>query len=199
MYKQAGISVVLLSTIFSTLMAQGDQFQVSVPVTRSVPVYNTISEQVPYEYCYDHKEPIMQDGRNNILGALIGGALGTQVGKGRGKDAAIVAGALLGSGARDEKAILSGLAGGAAGSQVGGGRGQRAATIAGTVIGTQMGTSRQETGQYRVERRCETRFNTVNRQVLSGYSLYGSFMGRDLIRFSPSQMAEFPIHVSISY
>lgn len=199
MYKMAGISLIFLSALTSNLMAQGEQFQVSVPVTRSVPVYNTISEQVPYEYCYDHKEPIMQNGRNNILGALIGGALGTQVGKGRGKDAAIVAGALLGSGARDEKAILSGLAGGAAGSQVGGGRGQRAATIAGTVIGTQMGTSRQETGQYRVERRCETRFNTVNRQVLTGYSLYGSFMGRDLIRFSPSQMAEFPIHVSISY
>ncbi|HET8704712.1 MAG TPA: glycine zipper 2TM domain-containing protein [Pseudomonadales bacterium] len=58
--------------------------------------------KVPHEECHDvsvtHQRPVQDSNRvaGTVLGAVIGGALGHQVGSGRGKDAATVVGAAAG-------------------------------------------------------------------------------------------------------
>jgi uncharacterized protein YcfJ len=66
-------------------------------VTRVDPIYETVRTRVPEERC-DGRE--VRDGGNptggTVVGALVGAALGNQVGKGDGRDAATVAGAVIG-------------------------------------------------------------------------------------------------------
>ena len=66
-------------------------------VTRVDPIYETVRTRVPEEVC-DGRE--VRDGGNptggTIIGALVGAALGNQVGKGDGRKAATVAGAVVG-------------------------------------------------------------------------------------------------------
>jgi uncharacterized protein YcfJ len=70
-------------------------------VLRADPIYETIRETQPREACYDERvvrrEPPGGDTRGGtIIGAIVGGALGNQVGKGDGRKAATVAGAVIG-------------------------------------------------------------------------------------------------------
>jgi uncharacterized protein YcfJ len=69
-------------------------------VLRADPIYETIREP-PREECYDERVVQQEPHGGNptggtILGAIIGGALGNQVGKGDGRKAATVAGAVIG-------------------------------------------------------------------------------------------------------
>ncbi|MBK8069706.1 MAG: glycine zipper 2TM domain-containing protein [Rhodanobacteraceae bacterium] len=70
-------------------------------VLRVDPVYESVRVNEPREECYD-TEVSRRGGRyentntGTIVGALIGGALGNQVGKGDGRRAATVAGAVIG-------------------------------------------------------------------------------------------------------
>ena len=66
-------------------------------VTRVDPVFETVRTRVPQERCYDSE--IREGGDptgGTVIGALVGAALGNQVGKGDGRDAATVAGAVVG-------------------------------------------------------------------------------------------------------
>ena len=67
-------------------------------VTRVDPIYETVRTRVPQEQCYG--DGTVRDGGNptggTVIGALVGAALGNQVGKGDGRDAATVAGAVVG-------------------------------------------------------------------------------------------------------
>lgn len=73
-------------------------------VLRASPVYAMQRVRVPEERC----EPVREGGAGGtVAGAVVGGALGNQVGKGDGRKAATVAGAVLGGAigrrmARDE-------------------------------------------------------------------------------------------------
>lgn len=66
-------------------------------VTRVDPIYETIRTRVPEEQC---DGTVVRDGGDptggTVLGALVGAALGNQVGKGDGRRAATVAGAVVG-------------------------------------------------------------------------------------------------------
>lgn len=70
-------------------------------VLRVDPVYETVRYREPREECYD--QPVVYRERSGgngaggtIVGAIIGGALGNQVGKGDGRRAATAAGAVIG-------------------------------------------------------------------------------------------------------
>lgn len=68
------------------------------------PVYQSYQVNHPVKKCYDKHVPIKHSKRfhggksrtPDILGAVIGGAIGNQFGSGRGRDVATVAGAVLG-------------------------------------------------------------------------------------------------------
>lgn len=69
-------------------------------VLRVDPVYEEVRSDRPREECFD-TEVERRDSRGNngagtVLGAIIGGALGNQVGKGDGRKAATIAGAVIG-------------------------------------------------------------------------------------------------------
>jgi len=70
-------------------------------VLRVDPVYDYVRTSRPERECYDDRVTRHEDTRSNstgatVLGAIIGGALGNQVGKGDGRKAATIAGAVVG-------------------------------------------------------------------------------------------------------
>jgi uncharacterized protein YcfJ len=69
-------------------------------VLRVDPVYENVESTRPREECYDadveRRDSRGNNGAGTVIGAIVGGALGNQVGKGDGRKAATVAGALIG-------------------------------------------------------------------------------------------------------
>ena len=70
-------------------------------VLRVDPIYDYVRASRPQRECYDDRVTRREDTRGNntgatVLGAIIGGALGNQVGKGDGRKAATIAGAVAG-------------------------------------------------------------------------------------------------------
>jgi uncharacterized protein YcfJ len=70
-------------------------------VLRTDPIYDYVRVNRPREECYDERVVHRERGGGDptggtVLGAIIGGALGNQVGKGDGRKAATVAGAVIG-------------------------------------------------------------------------------------------------------
>lgn len=107
-------SFILISFVFvtSALMAQGGYGTYSsntmmsdieyVPVTRSEPIYSTITKKIPHDVCEDQQVAVQeQNGNSNIVGGLvgaaIGGVLGHQLGGGSGKVATTIGGAAIGT------------------------------------------------------------------------------------------------------
>lgn len=89
-------------------------------VIRSTPLYETVRVAKPEERCWDEKVYHTRDHRKHrriggrdsytpvIAGAIVGGVVGNQFGKGRGKDAMTVAGALLGAAVGSDLSRTSG-------------------------------------------------------------------------------------------
>lgn len=78
-------------------------------VLRVDPVYDNVTSTRPREECYDTDVDRRYDTRGNngagtVIGAIVGGALGNQVGKGDGRKAATVAGALIGGAIGNDQA-----------------------------------------------------------------------------------------------
>lgn len=70
-------------------------------VLRVDPIYETVMTSEPREECYERRGQYRERSGGDptggtVLGAIIGGALGNQVGKGDGRKAATVAGAVIG-------------------------------------------------------------------------------------------------------
>lgn len=69
-------------------------------VLRVDPVYDNIQSSRPRQECYEEEVGVRDTRGNNaagtIFGAIVGGALGNQVGKGDGRKAATIAGAVIG-------------------------------------------------------------------------------------------------------
>ena len=65
------------------------------------PIVETYEVEVPREECWTERQPVTTNSRSGsitpeIVGAIVGGAVGYQFGNGRGQDIATVAGAVLG-------------------------------------------------------------------------------------------------------
>jgi uncharacterized protein YcfJ len=82
-------------------------------VTQVEPLYRTVRTSEPRETCWN-EEVVNHDQRRDaaprgragrtIVGGLLGGLVGAQLGDGRGRDAATVAGALIGSAIANDNA-----------------------------------------------------------------------------------------------
>ncbi len=156
----------------------------------------TYLEEVPEtrNVCEIRQVPITAKRKNSgssdkkLLGAIIGGVLGSKVGEGSGNKAATAFGALLGSSLSSGEEInsnkLSGaILGGLAGSQVGSGSGNKAATAAGALIGSELANNQQDVIGYEDREICEIQNILVKKSVnkVTGYRLIVSADNRDLI------------------
>ncbi|MEZ5464373.1 MAG: glycine zipper 2TM domain-containing protein [Lysobacteraceae bacterium] len=96
--------ILLLAAVSGSAMAQipaGNVTYAYADVLRVDPYYETVRYSEPVQECYD--QPVRRYERDGgdptggtVLGAIIGGALGNQIGKGDGRKAATVAGAVIG-------------------------------------------------------------------------------------------------------
>ncbi|PCJ21373.1 MAG: hypothetical protein COB02_01945 [Candidatus Cloacimonadota bacterium] len=86
----------LITTIGFTNHQNG--MELEIPVQSHTAVYETVVEQIPYESCWIEKVPARTKSKFNLGGAIIGGLIGSKIGKGNGKKAATILGALLASG-----------------------------------------------------------------------------------------------------
>lgn len=86
-----------------TLANHQNGIEMEVPVQKHTAVYENVIEQIPYEACWVEQVPVKENAKFNVGGAVVGGLLGNQVGKGNGKKAATILGALLASGVTNKK------------------------------------------------------------------------------------------------
>ena len=107
-------SIVVISFFITSQLAFAGSFVDSATVTSVEKVYEQYRVDEPYQDCYI-KETLQQNGdgsaTNEIMGAILGGAIGNQFGEGDGNDAMTLAGIFLGASiANDaEKANSKGL------------------------------------------------------------------------------------------
>ena len=93
-------SIVVISFFITSQLAFAGSFVDSATVTSVEKVYKQYMVEEPYQDCYI-KETLQQSGdgsaTNEIMGAILGGAIGNQFGEGDGKDAMTLAGIFLGA------------------------------------------------------------------------------------------------------
>lgn len=155
----------------SGLMAESFSTTEYISVTKSVPSYSTLQEQVPSQRCYDVQEKVSSGGTNNdVVGAVVGGALGGvlghNVGGGTGKTVATVGGAVLG-------------------------------TLAGQNVGSKYNTP--ETTSYQTVRKCENITTLKTREVLNGYTNYAKLKGKEITVESDQPLKQIPVTITYSY
>ena len=93
-------SIVVISFFITSQLAFAGSFVDSATVTSVEKVYKQYMVEEPYQDCYI-KETLQQSGdgsaTNEIMGAILGGAIGNQFGEGDGKEAMTLAGIFLGA------------------------------------------------------------------------------------------------------
>jgi uncharacterized protein YcfJ len=93
-------SIVVISFFIASQLAFAGSFVDSATVNSVEKVYKQYMVEEPYQDCYI-KETLQQSGdgsaTNEIMGAILGGAIGNQFGDGEGKEAMTLAGIFLGA------------------------------------------------------------------------------------------------------
>ena len=93
-------SIVVISFFITSQLAFAGSFVDSATVNSVEKVYKQYMVEEPYQDCYI-KETLQQSGdgsaTNEIMGAILGGAIGNQFGEGDGKEAMTLAGIFLGA------------------------------------------------------------------------------------------------------
>ena len=90
----------MISLFLSTQLVIAGSFTDYASVTSVEKVYKQYMVEEPYQECYI-KETLQNQGdgsaTNEIMGAILGGAIGNQMGKGEGKEVMTLAGIVLGA------------------------------------------------------------------------------------------------------
>jgi uncharacterized protein YcfJ len=93
-------SIVVISFFIASQLTFAGSFVDSATVNSVEKVYKQYMVEEPYQECYI-KETLQNQGdgsaTNEIMGAILGGAIGNQFGDGEGKDAMTLAGIFLGA------------------------------------------------------------------------------------------------------
>ncbi len=171
--KKILITALILGS--SVLYAKQTTYTEYVDVTNSKPVYERVSNRVPYEECYDERVPVTyyndrRSGLNGgaIVGGIVGGVLGHQIGGGHGKDIATAGGAILG-----------------------------------TLVGqnsVRNDYNNYQTTRYETRRHCETRYtNSRGKRVLTGYKNIAYYKGKKIVKFSNRRLSTIAVRVTLSY
>ena len=110
MYKlkeTISITIVALAFMLITGVAKADSYKnIKGTVTSVEAKYGTNNVHTPQEVCSVKEVPIYsQSSEPNIVGAIIGGYLGSKIGGGKGNDIAIGTGAVIGSQMGNKKIV----------------------------------------------------------------------------------------------
>ncbi len=160
-------------TFASLLQAETLQFTEYVSVRSSNAEYQSVSQRVPYQECYNQQVAVSNPVRQNqnvagsVLGGAIGGVIGHQIGEGQGKDIATVGGAILGT------------------------------IVGGNTIGAQP----QQIGpRYETRRNCVTKYRQSRSQrQFVGYKNVAYYKGKKIVKYSNERLSSIPITVTIDY
>lgn len=95
------LGLITAVTLFaSSLAVAGPAYQAQGRVLKVTPIYEEVVVGRPEKRCWDERVPTSRGHGDaavpTIAGAIVGGVVGNQIGKGSGNTAATVAGALLG-------------------------------------------------------------------------------------------------------
>ena len=92
-------SIVVISFFITSQLTFAGSFVDSATVTSVEKVYKQYRVDEPYQDCYIKETLQTGDGSatNEIMGAILGGAIGNQFGEGSGKDVMTLAGIFLGA------------------------------------------------------------------------------------------------------
>lgn len=94
-------SALLSSTALLGVAQAGHEHEAYATVIRSEPIIRYVDVSTPREECWEeavhHREERDYTTGRTILGGLIGAAIGNQIGRGRGNDAATVIGGVAGA------------------------------------------------------------------------------------------------------
>ncbi len=100
-------------------------------------------------------------------------------------------------------ALIGGVAGGILGHQVGGGSGKTAATVGGAIIGTLVGKNLAENQNnsttYQTQRKCVTKYEEKNSQILTGYRNEANYNGKTIIKYSNRPLNTIILHINADY
>ena len=101
------ISIIALAFMLITGIAKAEEFKtISGSVVGVEAIYETKNIHEPHEHCTIQEVPIYgQDQGANIVGAIIGGYIGSKIGGGKGNDIAIGTGAVIGSQMGNKKIV----------------------------------------------------------------------------------------------
>lgn len=91
----------LIGLALMPAIAMAGKFTATADIVSVQPVYTTKLIKEPYQECYTKEYRVPAEGgdgsaTNELIGGVIGGALGNQFGAGSGKDAMTIMGALIG-------------------------------------------------------------------------------------------------------
>ncbi len=178
---------ILLTLIFIlSLGAESLTYTEYVSVQSSTPEYQQSNSRVPYQECYNRRVPVssysshsnnynqQQATSSAIVGGALGGVIGHQFGSGRGKDAATIGGAILGT--------L--VAGNAARDQ----------------YNSNYNPQYAQSSQYQTKRECVTKYRYQSQQrVFVGYKNVAYYKGRKIVKYSERRLSSIPIRVTIDY
>ncbi|WP_456431029.1 glycine zipper 2TM domain-containing protein [Nitratifractor sp.] len=165
-------NILFLATVWFSIGAFGGSFSwsESVRVSRSIPIYKTVTIRRPYEVCSDRQVPVYQNDGSaqpvaTLIGGLAGGVLGHQIGRGHGRDAATIGGAVVGA-----------------------------------LIGANMAeNSRPCRVRYRTRQVCETRYETHRERRLVRYKNIAWYKGHKIVRYSRRPLRWIDVTVRVSY
>ena len=77
----------ILLAVGVSYCSEVEEWRLVLPVESIEEIKERQVERQPYEYCWFEKEPVQLSRKFNSGGPILGGAVGTQIGKGGGKDA----------------------------------------------------------------------------------------------------------------
>ena len=101
-------SLVLISLLLGTQLVIAGRYTDYATVTSVEKVYKQYRTEEPYQECYI-KETLQNQGdgsaTNEIVGAILGGAIGNQFGEGDGKEVMTLAGIVLGASLAHDEAL----------------------------------------------------------------------------------------------
>ncbi len=95
--------------------------------------------------------------------------------------------------------IIGGIIGGVLGHQVGGGSGKVAATIGGAAVGTMVGQNAGAQTNYQTVRRCFTEYDKKTETLITGYTNYAKYHGKDIAKTSDQPLKEIKVINSFSF